>query len=159
MDNCRFDNLTRVIATQADRRTAVKRFAGGIAALAALARVELGFAQDGEVGIESSCTFNGDRCRRDSQCCSLRCKKRECKCAATGDRCRADAGCCKGFCGGDSKCRCIPNNSNKACSGDGDCCSRNCVNSVCKCIKRAEACRTDGQCCPGLRCRDNICRD
>ena len=35
MDNCRFDNLTRVIAERADRRTAVKRFAGGIAALAA----------------------------------------------------------------------------------------------------------------------------
>ena len=159
MDNCRFDNLTRAIATQADRRTAVKRFAGGIATLAALARVELGLAQDGEVGIESSCTFNGDRCRKDSQCCSQRCRHKECKCADAGDKCRADAGCCKGYCrGSDNTCRCIPNNSGKACKGNGDCCSKNCANGTCKCVKRAELCKTDNQCCSGLKCKGSICK-
>src|SRR5918993_1433001 len=139
MDNCRFDNLTRTIARQANRRTAVKGLAGGIAALATLVRAELGVAQ--EVGIESNCNFNGDRCKSDRQCCSLKCRRHECKCAAFTEKCKADAGCCKGFCGSDNRCRCIPNNSNKACNKDGDCCSRNCVNTECKCIKRAESCR------------------
>ena len=156
MDNCRFDNLTREIAAHTDRRTAVKRLAGGLAALAALARADLGLAQD--VGIESSCTLNGDKCKKDKQCCSLKCKKKKCKCTDIGEKCKADAGCCKGFCGSDNKCRCIPNNSGKACKGDNDCCSKTCVNTVCKCVKRAESCRSDNQCCPGLKCKGNICK-
>ena len=159
MDNCRFDNWTRMVARQENRRTAVKGLAGGIAALATLVRVELGFAQDGEVGIESNCIFNGDRCRRDHQCCSQICKNHNCKCADAGEDCRADAGCCKGFCrGSDNTCRCIPNNSGKACKADGDCCSKNCENDKCKCVKRAELCRNDDQCCPGLKCQGRICK-
>src|SRR3954468_978079 len=110
MDDCRFDNLTRVIAEQADRRTAVKRFTGGLAALAALARVELGFAQGGDVGIEVNCTPPGHGCKKSNQCCSLNCKKKKkhhggkkkgkCKCVGAGHSCKADIGCCKGVCHG-----------------------------------------------------------
>ncbi len=160
MDNCRFDNLTRMVAVQADRRTAVKAFAGGIAALATLARVELGLAQGGDVGIESHCELNGARCRRDGQCCSLKCKKRSgsnrgrCKCASRGAGCKAAAGCCTGYCASGT-CSCIPNNNNAPCGTNSDCCSSNCeeTTSTCKCVPHLEPCRTSSQCCSGRTCK------
>jgi hypothetical protein len=157
MDNCRFDNLTREIATRADRRTALKALAGGIAALATLVRVELGLAQ--EVGIQADCTFNGNACRRDSQCCSLNCNRRNrCKCAGAGARCQTDAGCCTGYCrGATPTCRCIPNDSPVACQTHGDCCSRNCRNGTCRCIQRGDLCRSSSQCCNESRCPNGDC--
>ena len=159
MDNCRFDNLTREVATRTDRRTAVKAFAGGLAALAALARIELGLAQEGEVGIESNCTLNGNRCREDRECCSLRCRqsngRKRCKCAGSGASCRADAGCCNGYCrGSDNTCRCIPNDNDTPCNTNSDCCSSNCRNNRCRCIERANRCSTTSQCCGGLTCKN-----
>jgi hypothetical protein len=150
VDNCRFDNLTRVIAEQADRRTAVKRFAGGLAALAALARAELGSAQD--VTIQSGCTLNGDNCRRARECCSKNCRNKECQCAGFGNDCRADAGCCKGSCN-NGTCKCISNGSSKSCNVSGDCCSKNCDGGTCRCIARANSCSTSSQCCSGLTCK------
>jgi hypothetical protein len=158
MDNCRFDNLTRVIAAQADRRTAVKRFAGGLAALAALARVELGFAQDVEGEIK--CLDNGSRCRRSGQCCSLKCRRRRgrkrgrCKCAGSGADCKADIGCCTGVCRSGT-CRC--GNTTDFCTNDNDCCSNNCSSGKCLCITKNQRCNSSANCCSGLTCKSGFC--
>jgi hypothetical protein len=161
MDNCRFDNLTRVIAVQADRRTAVKALAGTVAALATLARAELGFAQI-EVGIEVDCRDNGERCRRDDQCCSLKCKKKNgkkrCKCAGTDSPCKADIGCCQGICDDvDNTCRC--GNTDEFCNNDNDCCSNDCSEErKCKCIKDNERCADSNNCCGTSTCKDGFCK-
>jgi hypothetical protein len=161
MDNCRFDNLTRIVAAQADRRTALKGFAGDLAALATLARVELGFAQEGEVGIEIKCLSNNKKCRRSSQCCSLKCsgarrgkqgkrRRGRCKCVGRGDACRADIGCCTGVCR-NGNCAC--GNTNDFCTGNNDCCSNSCVSGQCGCITSNQRCTTSSQCCSGLTCQ------
>src|SRR4051812_48219187 len=160
MDNCRFDNLTRMIAAQADRRTAVKALAGTVAAIATVARVELGFAQD-EVGIEVDCKPNGERCHTDDDCCSIHCKKKngkkKCKCAGTGADCKADIGCCKGICdNGNKKCRC--GNTDEFCNNDNDCCSNDCSGGKCKCISENNRCGISGNCCGSLTCQDGFCK-
>ena len=152
MDECRFDNLTRVFSAIRDRRAAVKELAGAGAAVLALARADLGFAQEDDVLVEG-CQRNGARCSRDNQCCSNKChrkrrKKRnrdhdgdnrkqrredgECRCLKAGRSCRKDAACCKGRCDpNDRRCRCVPNED--ICNKDDDCCDRRkCENDLCK---------------------------
>ena len=63
MDDCRFDNWTRMVAGKSDRRTAVEGLAGGAAALLTLARAELGIAQESDVALEAECRVNGAKCR------------------------------------------------------------------------------------------------
>jgi hypothetical protein len=165
MDNCRFDNWTRKIAAQSDRRTAVKGFAGGIAALATLARVELGLAQEGDVGVEVKCRVNGDGCQQPSQCCSLRCKKRRrrdkghCKAALPGQPCQADVGCREGVCRG-GVCTC--GTKDDFCTSSDDCCSNNCVSGKCQCIGENNRCNASSECCGSRTCRTvngkNICK-
>jgi hypothetical protein len=162
MDNCRFDNWTRIIAAQTDRRTAVKGFAGGIAALATLARVELGFAQDGDVGVEVKCNVNGQQCKNASQCCSLRCKKRRrrdsrgnCKAALAGQPCKADIGCEKGVCRNGA---CVCGTTNDFCTTNDDCCSNNCLSGKCKCIGENDRCGSGGNCCGSTTCKNGFCR-
>jgi hypothetical protein len=161
MDNCRFDNLTRMVAARADRRTAVKAFAGGLATLATMARIELGFAQEGDVGTEIRCKSTGLQCRRDSQCCSLSCKKRKrtskrgrCRCVGRGDACKADVGCCTGVCRS-GKCAC--GNTDDFCTGDNDCCSNSCVSGKCACITLNQRCGSSGNCCSNYTCKNGYC--
>jgi hypothetical protein len=159
MDECRFDNWTRMLGAIKDRRTALREFAAAGLALTALARADLGFAQEGDVLVEG-CRLSGERCDRGKQCCSGDCSSRrkkkktggrnsggggrrgrrrpqgECRCLGNGKNCRKDAACCKGRCDpGELRCRCVP--SNERCIKDDDCCRGNCVtdnqgNSFCK---------------------------
>ena len=158
MDNCRFDNWTRMLGTIRDRRTALKEFTGASAALVALARADLGFAAQDDVLVEG-CRLSGERCKRNNNCCSGVCDRKrrkkkknrdeggngkrrnkkgdgECKCLDNGKSCRKDAACCKGRCDqSDGRCRCTP--ANDTCNKDTDCCRGKCVadnqgNKFCK---------------------------
>ena len=121
MDECRFDNWTRMLGALQDRRVAVKELAAVGAALASLAKLDLGLAQEDEVSIEG-CRGGGVSCRRNRQCCSGRCHRRgrnrrrrkddrdnnkrnrrreddgTCRCQGNGKPCNKDAACCKGRC-------------------------------------------------------------
>jgi hypothetical protein len=141
MDDCRFDNWTRMIGKLQDRRAALKDLAGAGVALVALARADLGFAQEKGVLIEG-CRLSGDPCSRNSQCCSDICKGRKrkqrngkgengnrrrnrdtgtCECRGSGKNCRQDAACCEGRCDpNEGVCRCV--GANGACNVDNDCC-------------------------------------
>lgn len=147
MDDCRFDNWTRMLGKLQDRRTALKELAGAGVALAALARADLGFAQEDDVLIEG-CRLSGDGCSRNKQCCSEDCagrkrKKRRrndrdgndnrrrrrdrdtgtCRCRGNGKTCTKDAACCEGRCDpNDGRCRCV--GANGTCNLDSDCCGR-----------------------------------
>jgi hypothetical protein len=144
MDRCRFDNLTRLLGATRDRRSAVKSLAGAGAAMLALARADLGLAQDDDVLVEG-CRVPGEECKHNRQCCSNRCHRRrrrkkggdnrkrrrdgECKCLKQGRRCSKDAACCKG--------RCHP------------------TERRCRCVPRAELCGKNEDCCDGRVCRDD----
>jgi hypothetical protein len=159
MDECRFDNWTRMLGALQDRRAAVKELAAAGAALVAPARADLGLAQEGDV-IAEGCRGGGVSCRRNNQCCSGKCnrkrrKKRNrndrdkkgrrrddgvCKCLGNGKSCRKDAACCKGRCDPDSRrCRCIPRND--LCEQDGDCCGR----AVCRSDGARKVCQNKGR--------------
>ena len=157
MDECRFDNWTRMLGALQDRRAAVRELAAAGAALVGLARLDLGLAQEDDVSIEG-CRLTGERCDRKKQCCSNKCnrkrkKKRnrndnnnnggnnrrrdrrgsgQCGCLGAGKKCRKDAACCKGRCDvNDRRCRCIP--ANDICNKNDDCCgNRVCTQGVCK---------------------------
>ena len=105
MDPTDFDALTRRLAGPASRRAAVRAAAGGALA-SALALLPFGAAraQTAAGDDDASCRGIGDRCRRDTQCCSLRCANRNCKCANKGAVCYKDRGCCSGRCNNDGKC-------------------------------------------------------
>ena len=144
MDDCRFDNWTRMVAEQTDRRSAVKGIAGGVAALAALARAQVGLAQDADVILEANCKGSGGKCKNNRDCCSKNCKKGKCECSGQGKSCKRDQGCCSGRCNG-SKCDC--GSQGDLCKNDGDCCSRNCKNNHCKCVKQGDRCKSNKDCC------------
>jgi len=134
MDDCRFDNWTRMLGAPKDRRTALKGMAGAGAALLGLARAELGFAQDGDVVIEAACRGTNAECNRNNQCCSEDCSGRRngtCRCLRFGKSCRSgeDAACCNGRCT-NGECKCVGNRG--ACGSDPDCCGdRKCVRGFC----------------------------
>ena len=141
MDECRFDNLTRMVAGLKDRRAALREMTGAGLALVTLAKADLGLAAEDDVLIEG-CRLSGDQCDKNSQCCSNECKgakkkkkkkngkkskgkKGECRCKGEGDSCSKDSGCCRGYCNkNDGRCRCIPDNT--TCNKDSDCCRGTC---------------------------------
>jgi hypothetical protein len=151
MDECRFDNWTRMLGALRDRRAALKGLTAAAAALVSLARADLGFAAEDDVLVEG-CRLSGEKCSKNKNCCSNLCsgrgrkKKRrknrrdedgnrnrrrdrrregECKCRGNGSNCRKDAACCRGFCDkNDGRCRCVP--SNDTCNKDSDCCRGEC---------------------------------
>lgn len=148
MDDCRFDNWTRMLGGLRDRRTAFKEVAGAGIALISLARADLGLAEEDDV-LTEGCRLTGERCKRNNNCCSNKCKKgkkrgknnkgeKECRCLKNGRKCKKDAACCKGHCDRNTrKCTCTP--ANDTCSSHSQCCGkRKCVrpkgggNKVCK---------------------------
>jgi hypothetical protein len=148
VDDCRFDNWTRMVAGKSDRRTAVMGLAGGAAALLTLVRAELGIAQESGVDLEAECQVNGSKCRKDGNCCSLKCQKKgrrgrrrgKCVCAGQGANCKADRGCCSGLCRS-GNCDC--GDKGDLCNNDADCCSRRCDNNRGCC---SGSCAADGFC-------------
>ena len=73
MDECRFDNLARMMAGLKDRRAALRDMTGAGLALVSLAKADLGLAAEDEVLIEG-CRLSGEKCDRDKQCCSNDCR-------------------------------------------------------------------------------------
>lgn len=110
MDDVRFDDLSRSIGEQTDRRGMLKAAAGGTLALlgvGALGRAAA--AQD--VSAESN-GFDGDKCKNNNDC------KKGLKCKGNG-RCEYKKGC-----GG---------KKGDACKNNGDCCGKlRCKNKKCK---------------------------
>jgi len=145
MDDCRFDNWTRMLGALQDRRAALKEMVAAGVALVALARADLGLAQD-EVLIEG-CRLSGHSCSKKSQCCSEICNGRKrkknrndqgsgdgrrrhrnrdtgtCRCRGNGKSCNKDAACCAGHCDrNEGVCRCA--GANETCNASTDCCGR-----------------------------------
>lgn len=152
MDECRFDNLTRMVAGLKDRRAALREMTGAGLALVTLAKADLGLAAEGDVLVEG-CRLSGEKCDKNNQCCSGDCrggkkkkKKKngkksrrregECRCRGEGDSCNKDSACCRGRCNtNENRCRCI--GENQLCTKDQDCCKGTCRsdnkgNSFCK---------------------------
>ncbi|MDQ2654457.1 MAG: hypothetical protein M3Z20_15610 [Chloroflexota bacterium] len=109
MDTNRFDNISRMIGEQTDRRGMLKTAAGGalgVLGLGAVSRVALGQDVEAEKG------FKGQPCKRNKSC------KRGLICNVDG-RCEYKAGC-----GG---------KKNDACKKNRDCCGGfQCTNKKCK---------------------------
>ena len=144
MDDCRFDNWTRMLGKLQARRAAVKEMAGAGAALFSLAKLDLGLVQAQDVSI-AGCKFTDDKCGKDKDCCSNNCsgkkkkkkkgggggkhkknkKEGKCRCQDQGKSCNVDAGCCQGLCNG-GVCRCAE--KNERCNKDADCCG----SKICK---------------------------
>lgn len=142
MDECRFDNLTRMMAGLKDRRAALRDMTGAGLALVSLAKADLGLAAEDDVLVEG-CRLSGEKCDKDHQCCSGDCKgskkkkkkdkngkkrKRKegkCRCRSEGSSCNKDSACCRGYCNkNDGRCRCVPDNG--ACNRNQDCCKGTC---------------------------------
>ena len=85
MDGERFDRFVRTWLRPASRRHALRAAAGGaLGGLAAVAGAEVGRA---------ACRNPGNDCRRDEQCCSGICRRRQCrrapgKCTVEKNVCR-----------------------------------------------------------------------
>ena len=145
MDSCRFDNWTRMFGALRSRRAAFGEIAAAGGALLALARLDLGLAAEGNVGVED-CRLTDEECTRKTQCCSGICsgfKKQErnrknngkrnrknrrdrrvgtCRCARGGQSCTRSSGCCRGWCDPNSNiCSCVPLGG--LCNENEDCCS------------------------------------
>src|SRR5688500_13679000 len=84
MDAKRFEELSRRVGAAGSRRGAVKVLAGALLGSALLDQtLEPASAQIPIV----NCRPPGQKCRRDVQCCSTRCKNRLCQCAPNGQQC------------------------------------------------------------------------
>ncbi len=110
MDTNRFDNISRQIGEQTDRRGMLKTAAGGTLALlgmGALSRAALG--QD----IEAEGGYKGQNCKKDANCkkgltCNIsrgKCEyKKNCG-GKKGDACKKNKDCCGGFQCKNKKCK------------------------------------------------------
>ena len=154
MDDCRFDNWTRMFAGETTRRRAVKGLAGSAAALALLARAELGLTQEGEVSIEANCRGNGAKCSKNQNCCSKKCKRGKCKCAGAKEGCKRDKGCCSGVCR-DGRCQC--GDRGDFCNNNSDCCSNTCRSGKCECVGSGDRCNANRECCGSSTCSGGFC--
>jgi hypothetical protein len=164
MDDCRFDNWTRMLGKLQDRRVALKELAGAGTALFSLLKLDLGLVQAQEVGI-AGCGIPGESCSKDGDCCSDKCSnstKRVC------DKKKSSKG--KGKKKGHSKpkkkcrnenvagvCGCIDRNKNGCDGRDGACCNGRCAGDTCVCVEPKSFCRTDKDCCDDKPCTNNLC--
>ena len=96
MDQDRFDDLTRALASTTSRRTVLKTLAGSAAGgLLALLGVH-------EAAADDTCKPTGKKCRKGAQCCSGNCEAGVCAPACTPSGlqqlCSSPEECCSGFC-------------------------------------------------------------
>jgi hypothetical protein len=110
VDTNRFDNISRKIGEQTDRRGMLKTAAGGtlaILGLGAVSRVAFGQEVSAEAG------FKGQNCDEDNDCKrGLICNQTRGKCeyekkcgGKNGDACTNNKDCCGGFQCNSRKCR------------------------------------------------------
>ena len=145
MEAQQFDHWTERFAG-ASRRDALKLLTAGLGGgLLAGAGARHALAQ---VGVET-CGKDGDRCKKNSDCCSDykcnnndKCKKKSGNgCGKDGDHCKKNSDCCSDYkCNNNDKCK---KKSGNGCGKDGDHCKKNsdcCSNYKCnnndKCKKK-----------------------
>jgi hypothetical protein len=148
METQRFDQWTRLIATDASRRTLLRGVVGPFLAMIIAA------GSGGVVG--AACRKVGQQCEQHGNCCpGARCQGRRCQCPAG-----------RKPCGG----RCIPR---RQCCTNRDCPGKICRRGACVCRLGTGDCNGDGQCeslladtndclrcgrtCPGGRCFNGAC--
>ena len=118
MDGERFDTWARALASPGPRRGALRLLAGGALAAAWARLGAAGAAADDDDG--DGCRGTCDRCERNGQCCSNRCREGRCRCKARG-ACRVGRACCSGVCRRDGTCKPA---ATVACGGGGEPCNR-----------------------------------
>ena len=100
MEAKRFEELSRRVGDAATRRGAVKVLAGALLGSALLGQT----LKPAEAQLPIvNCRPPGQKCRKDKQCCTTRCKNRLCQCAPNGSPCWAPlegALCCSQRCRG-----------------------------------------------------------
>jgi len=116
VDTNRFDNISRMIGEQTDRRGMLKTAAGGalgVLGLGAVTRVALGPDVEAEKG------FKGQPCKRNSTCkrglfCNVdgRCEYKASCGGKKNDACKNNRDCCGGFQCDKKKKKCRRNNKN-----------------------------------------------
>lgn len=109
MDSNRFDNISRMVGEQSDRRSMLKTAAGGALALAglgAVGRVALGQDVSAEGG------YKDQNCSKDANCkkgliCNVdgKCEYQKSCGGKNKDACKKDKDCCAGFQCNNKKCR------------------------------------------------------
>jgi hypothetical protein len=102
MDGQRFDALTRTVSAAVSRRSTVKGLAGG--GLTAVLSLLGGRGMAAEVGTDGLCRAPTQKCRKNKQCCSARCRQGVCQCQKKGALCQFPVFCCSGKCK-NGKCR------------------------------------------------------
>lgn len=156
MKGNRFDATGRWLAAHGSRRATVR--AVTTAALA----IGLGrFDQDEAV---AKCKIDGQKCKKNKECCSKKCKGKACRCRSLGETCNApDFGnpsentCCGAdhcwgnACGQYPRCCSLPGN---ACQSNCDCCypGAECHGGECCLGKGANCWDTVDKCCDGMVC-------
>jgi len=138
MNQERFDELAQAFATNSiSRRQALKTLAANL--ILGMLPV-FGGARHAEA--QTVCTEVGSRCRKNSECCSNICsRKQRCQCKNSGQSCSVPRNCC----------------SENCCNGR--CCNdkQTCENGRCVCDELYEQCGST--CCNPLtqECRNGVC--
>jgi hypothetical protein len=154
MDDCRFDNWTRMLGRLQARRAALKEMAGAGAALFSLAKLDLGLVQAQDVGIAAGgCKVPGASCSRPGDCCANKCSnrsKRECS-KKKGKKKKKK---CKNV-NVDGVCGCIDKGNNGCGGRDAACCNGFCDGDTCRCVGASGRCNVKDDCCDGRDCIDD----
>jgi hypothetical protein len=153
MDDCRFDNWTRMLGKLQDRRVALKELAGAGAALFSLAKLDLGLVQAQDVNI-AGCKAPGQGCSKAGDCCSNKCTnstKKECKKKKKGKKKKCSN---KNV---DGVCKCIDLGNNGCGGRDIACCKGHCEGDTCKCVGPKGICNTNEDCCENRKCTGGFC--
>ncbi len=134
MNQDRFDDLARTLASTTSRRTVLKTLAGSAAGgLLALLGV-------GEVAADDTCKPAGKKCNKHAQCCSGNCVNDTCAACPSGSK----------LCNG----RCIPQSH---CCGGGDCAyGQTCENGVCLTPLFRGLCVCNDSSTHTLSCKDDL---
>jgi len=152
VDQQRFDELTKAIASGVSRRGVLKTLAvGAVGGLLGLVGAR-GAAAKRPPPTPPPCQYLGAACSVGSDCCSTMCCFGQCVALNTNQNC----GACDHQCTFQQLCqggRCCQGDG-VSCATDGDCCfGYPCVNGVCTrpCLSSGSFCLSDGECC-SLRC-------
>jgi hypothetical protein len=156
MDGQRFDRIGKWLATNDGRCTTRRGLVAGALAIG-LGRLS---AEDAA----AKCKKDGQKCKKNNDCCSHKCKGGKCKCRSLQEPCTGTTGSAGNTCCGSLFCSptsCSAGNK-RCCRGVGlscgstcDCCGTGtqCLNGTC-CLKEGENCLFVGSegCCSGLFC-------
>jgi hypothetical protein len=154
MEDRRFDQWTRALATSGTVRRVLLRQSVAGAIVVALARLGFGSATAGP-----PCLPRGERCRKGTDCCSGKCNKkrgkRKGKCGQCPTRCCIDADCDAGqICSEAGACVCPTGEF--ACCPPGD--DPPCAATFVCCTTGTQAC-VDGACVDGCPPAEDWCND